>query len=145
MMQMTLAGDGAADVLRALGRTLTSLRLAGCYRVDDAALGAVLPALPNLARLDLDHCWRLTDAALAAQLGALGALKRLSLAGCFRLGSRALAAAARLPRLRFLDAAACDVNDAAVQARADTHSPACHCQTCEGSAFVAGGVPTACP
>ncbi|KAK9842033.1 hypothetical protein WJX81_005037 [Elliptochloris bilobata] len=116
--QITLAGAGADGALRGLERTLTSLRLAGCYRVDDGALGAVLPALPKLARLDLDHCWRLTDGALAVQLGGLRALRRLSLAGCFRLGGGVLAAAARLPRLRWLDAAACDVNDAAVQALA---------------------------
>ena len=85
--------------------------------MEDVALAGCLPALPNLARLDLDHCWRLTGAALVAHLGGLPHLARLSLAGCFRVGSDALVAAARLPRQRSVDAAACDVNDAAVQAR----------------------------
>ncbi len=70
---------------------------------------------------DLDHCWRLTDAGLAPLLGGLPALAALSLAGCFRIGGAALVAAARLPALRALDVAACDVNDAAVQARPMLH------------------------
>jgi len=79
-----------------------------------------LPEARRAARAraqDLDHCWRLTDAGLAPLLGDLPALARLSLAGCFRIGGAALVAAARLPALRALDVAACDVNDAAVQAR----------------------------
>jgi hypothetical protein len=49
--QVALAGAGAAAAVRALGGTLATLRLNGCYNVDDGALAALLPSLPRLARL----------------------------------------------------------------------------------------------
>jgi hypothetical protein len=139
-------GDGAARALAAAGPlcALTSLRLDGAYRLEDAGAAALLQAMPNLKELALTRAPRLGGIveelpriapgitaldlsesrgaganALHAAAKGLRELERLALDGLPEVDDDLVAAlAAAAPRLRALSLRACGVGDAGAAALA---------------------------
>ena len=65
--------------------TLTSLRLAVCYKITDEGGLKELGKLSSLTSLSLVSCYKITDEGLKEQLGKLSSLTSLSLAPCLRI------------------------------------------------------------
>ena len=76
---------------RAAQATLTTLNLAYCYKITDAAVVAVASECKQLTTLDLQGCGNITDAAVVAVTSGCKQLTLLYLGGCRKITDAAKA------------------------------------------------------
>jgi len=102
---------------------LSALTLAGCARIDDAALEAVAVAV-RLVSMDVMHCVRVTDVGIVAAVRSMPLLQHLNLNHALRISDAALAAVGEhCTMLRSLDVSFCGKLSAAGIAAMATRLP----------------------